>query len=261
MNRTNKTKPSQKSLNFGHIGTLTQLLTFILCMFCFQANAQKGGQCKTDLITSYQSLSDATKADAYEGIYMEYTIQNEYWETIPAQTQDITYIANLKTGKTMVQTNDHMIYIDKHMAVTIHHKKKLILITANPVDSKEDKLAGPFIKMRDSLIINSKVQECKSVVLNGQAYRQVNLQTAKTGRFNTNIQYLTFLLNEAKQIKKLTIEYTTQHQFKHITIIMNKTDYSYTGPVFNGTALKQVYTEKNTLKPEYSGYNVMNMIN
>lgn len=235
------------------------LYILILCLFQ-QAIAQNPGQCKKDLIRSYQALSNEAEINNYEGMHLKYTIQNEYWEKIPVQEQDITYINNLKSGKTLVQTNDHKIFIDKSMAVTINHQKKLIMITAPP--REEDKLGAGnrFFKLRDSLLIHSKVQECKPVVMNGQTYREIILQTNATDRVNTHIQNILFWMDEAKHIKKISIQYIQAHQVKAITVFMKKTDYSYTGSVYKGSAYQQVYTKQNTLSPEYEGCRIMDLM-
>lgn len=236
----------------------TQLLYFFLFIFCFHVNAQEAGQCKNDVMQSYQLLSKPS--DAYPGMHMKYTIQNAYWEPIPEQKQEITYLSNLKLHKTLVRTNDYTIYTDKKTAVTISHQKKTIMITANPAHGEENGPANHFLKMRDSIIMKSQVEECKSIVSNGQTYRQIKLLTHDSWKHNTHIHHLMFWIDQAKHIKKISILYTKAHQWKHITLTMEKTDYSYRGNVFNGSAVQQIYTGRNTLRPEYKEYKIMNLI-
>ncbi len=235
------------------------LYIMILCLFQ-QAIAQNPGQCKADLIDSYQALYNKAGVKNYEGVHMEYTIQNEYWKKIPVQEQNVTYIANLKTGKILIQTNDYKIFVDKTMAITIHHKKKLIMITANPREKEGMSMNNRFFRLRDSLLVNSKVQECKPVVMNGQKFREINIQTNATERTNTHIQSLRFWMDETKHIKKISIQYTKSHQVKTIVVSMEKADYSYTGSVYKGYAQQQVYTKHNTLKPEFEGYRIIDLI-
>jgi hypothetical protein len=241
------------------ISGMTRVMGVLLVLISISAFSQSD-DCRSLVRQSLDKMK-RTSASTKGGVMMEYEVNVK-------TVENASYTDNIGVAiygdKIRLASADIMLYQDSKTMVIVQKEANTIFIAQPNSRNFNRNQLDEFIKVNDSLFNSMIVKNCQldnAVKVAGNvASKNIVFALPAKLQQSSGIHSVSYWLDEKNLlIKKVFIQYNSgnDQQLASIDFDFKKTNYDYVSQPFEGSALGAVMTSKNSLKPEYSGYTLI----
>ncbi|MEM7106685.1 MAG: hypothetical protein AAF519_00570 [Bacteroidota bacterium] len=223
----------------------------IFILFLVYSEGLMAQDCRAQLIGTYQKMADF---DFAKGFLIDYTAKVTTSSTV--KTEHVKTYGN--ANKSAVESTDYRLYQDDSIMVSIIEPNKTIFITRRTKAAQAEDQIKEIVTVQDSLLRRAKEVEC----ISGQTDYGTHKYTVTPSDELTKkflIKDYDIWTDENGQMTRCMIHYNSG-VVKSLEMTIHEYRNSFEGPVFSGTALDIVMSDK-SVRERYKNYKLIDSRN
>lgn len=190
-----------------------------------------------------------------ESYLLDYTVSIRFKGADTPKTERLKVIT--KEGRSLIESPAYQVYQDEETTVSVLTDQKTIFIADNPGDVLRNKQMTNWLQLQDSLISSAREVNCDTDEINGAPVIKIMITLDEKVKHHYRLdKFILWVTADFSAMMQARVTYI-EGPLEALDLVIHNYDPVYTGYIFPGNALQQVYAG-NGLKPDLKGYKVVN---
>jgi len=231
------------------------LLSFTLTI---NASFAQPSECKT-LLQDYVEKMGRFKKPPEQNIFkLSFNQEIHYKPRSKKENLVVNGDLRISKSKSFFQSNYMSLYRDeKNGIMVIPYARRIVIENGGKLDINKNGF-NEMAAFQDSLIRFGEVTNCQKYIDKSVSYYKINLKPSENVQDQLHVTEIKFIYNIDKQVMdKVVIYYDQQSEMDFIAVTYLILDFNSKEKITE-SAYQMVYSDKNKLKNEFKGFEIIN---